>query len=78
MARVFLTGVAEVSTEATDTARRILALREQHRTEIADHLGYAAGNGHRVLEYLFEHPIVSVNEVRMLTGTTLRFRIIRT
>jgi cell filamentation protein, protein adenylyltransferase len=66
----FLTGVAEVSTEATDTARRILALREQHRTEIADHLGYAAGNGHRVLEYLFEHPIVSVNEVRMLIGTT--------
>jgi Fic family protein len=66
----FLTGVAEVSAEATDTARRILTLREQHRTDIADHLGYAAGNGHRVLEYLFEHPIVSVNEVRRLIGTT--------
>jgi Fic family protein len=68
--RFFLTGVAEVSAEATDTARQILTLREQHRIAIADRLGYAAGNGHRVLEHLFEHPIVSVNEVSDLTGTT--------
>jgi len=33
-------------------------------------LGYAAGNGHRVLERLFERPITSVNEVTALTGTT--------
>jgi Fic family protein len=66
----FLTGIAEVSSEATDTARRILTLRERHRTLITDRLGRAAGNGHRVLDYLFEHPIVSVNEVRSLTGTT--------
>jgi Fic family protein len=68
--RFFLTGVAEVSAEATDTVRRILSLREQHRTAIADRLGYAAGNGHRVLEHLFVHPIVSVNDVRDLIGTT--------
>jgi Fic family protein len=66
----FLTGVAEVSAEATDTARRILALRESHRALITDELGRGAGNGHRVLEYLFEHPIVSVNELCELTGTT--------
>jgi Fic family protein len=66
----FLTGIAEVSAEATDTARRILALRERHRTIITDRLGRGAGNGHRRLEHLFEHPIVSVNEVRGLTGTT--------
>jgi Fic family protein len=68
--KFFLTGVAEVSAEATVTARRILTLREQHRMAIADRLGYAAGNGHRILEHLFEHPIVSVNDVRDLTGTT--------
>jgi Fic family protein len=68
--RFFLTGVAEVSTEATETARRILALREQHRTRIADGLGRAGGNGHRVLEHLFEHPIVSVAEIADLTGVT--------
>lgn len=66
----FLRGVAEVSVQATDTARRILLLRETHRSEIAEHLGYAAGNGHRVLEYLYRRPIISVNEVKELTGTT--------
>ena len=35
-----------------------------------EHLGYSAGNGHRVLGYLFERPITSVNEVRGLTGAT--------
>jgi Fic family protein len=66
----FLEGVIEVSGQATDTARRILALREDHRAAIAANLGRAAGNGHRLLEYLFKRPIVSVNEVRELTGTT--------
>lgn len=66
----FLAGVTEVSAEATETARRILTLREQHRTVIADRLGRAAGNGHRVLEHLFEHPIVSVTEIGEVTGIT--------
>jgi Fic family protein len=66
----FLHGVVEVSAQATETARRILSLRETHRNLITEHLGYAAGNGHRVLEYLYERPIISVNEVRDLTGTT--------
>jgi hypothetical protein len=33
-------------------------------------LGRAAGNGHRTLEHLFAHPIVSVSQVRELIGTT--------
>ena len=66
----FLTGVAEVSAEATTTASRILQLRERHRDLIADQLGRAAGNGHRTLEYLFQHPIVSVSNIQNLIGTT--------
>ena len=66
----FLRGVAEVSGQATDTARRILALREEHRRVITDGFGRAAANGHRVLEHIYEHPIVSVGDVRLLTGTT--------
>jgi Fic family protein len=66
----FLRGVAEVSQEASLTARRILALREQHRTLITDHLGRAAANGHRVLESLFDRPIVSVNAIEALIATT--------
>ncbi|MPZ21142.1 MAG: Fic family protein [Luteitalea sp.] len=66
----FLRGVAEVSVEAADTARRILELREQHRRAITEHLGRAAGNGHRVLERLYERPIVSVTDVREMLRTT--------
>jgi Fic family protein len=66
----FLRGVAEVSAEATETSRRILALREDHRRLVTAHLGRAAGNGHRVLEHLFRRPILSVSDVRKVTGTT--------
>lgn len=66
----FLRGVASVSLEATETARRILALRETHRAAVTTHLGRAAGNGHRVLESLYQRPIVSVAEIQELTGTT--------
>ena len=66
----FLRGVEDVSKQATETARRILALREDHRLMITDRLGRAAGNGHRVLEHLYRRPIVSVNEVQELIGTT--------
>jgi Fic family protein len=66
----FLRGVSEVSAQATDTARRILELREHHRTLIADSLGRAAGNGHRVLQHLYEHPIVSATQIQTLLGTT--------
>ena len=66
----FLRGVIEVSGKATETARRILSLREQHRLAITEKLGRAAANGYRVLEHLYQHPIVSVNEVQALIGTT--------
>jgi Fic family protein len=66
----FLTGVTEIGLEASVTARRILALREQHRDAIAAELGRGAGNGHRTLEHLLAHPIVSVADVRALTGST--------
>jgi len=66
----FLKGVFEVSQQATSTARQILSLREQHRQIIIDHLGRAAGNGHRVLEHLYQNPIVSIAEIQHLIGTT--------
>ena len=68
--RFFLRGVAEVSVEAAETARRILSMREDHRRQINDVMGRVAGNGHRVLERLYEKPVVSVDDVRQITGTT--------
>jgi Fic family protein len=66
----FLRGVTEVAAEAAETARRIIALREAHRAAITARLGRAAGNGHKVLESLFDRPIVSVKEVQALSGTS--------
>jgi Fic family protein len=66
----FLRGVIEVANEAADTARRILLMREDSRRRITAHLGRAAGNGHRVLERLFDRPIVSVTDVRTWLGVT--------
>ncbi len=68
--KFFLEGVAQVSIQAAATARRILELRETHRREITAHMGRAAGNGHRVLERLYEQPIMSVNDVQDLLKTT--------
>ncbi len=66
----FLRGVAEVSNEAVETARRILTLREGHRDIITERFGRSAGNGLRVLERLYLTPILSVADVRNITGTS--------
>ncbi len=66
----FMKGVIEVSRQATETARRVLMLREDHRSIITENFGRAAVNAHRVLEHLYIHPIVSVADVQELTGTT--------
>lgn len=68
--KFFLTAVAEVAAEATETARRIVGLRERHRRTIAESFGYTAANGFTVLERLYSRPIISVNEVAKLTAVS--------
>lgn len=66
----FLEAVADVADEATGTARRIVELRERHRALIQRELGRATASGLKVLESLYSRPIVSVNDVLELTGTS--------
>lgn len=66
----FLSGVREVSEQATTTARHILMLREEHRSLITERFGYAAANGLRLLDRFFARPIVSVADVQEVTGTS--------
>ena len=66
----YLKGVIEVSEQAAVTARLILRMREDHRSAITEQMGRSAGNGHKVLESLYDRPIVSVPEVAERTGTT--------
>jgi len=60
----FLQGVIDVSREAVMTAKSILAMREEYRSKIADIMGRGAGSAHRVMEKLFDQPIVAVATVR--------------
>lgn len=66
----FLEGVVTVSAEAAETARLIIALRENDRAAIILELGRSAGNGQKILEHLYQRPIVSVNEVAELINMT--------
>ena len=66
----FLDGVAAVSLEATETARAIVALREDHRRRVTDRFGRSAGNGLRVLEDLYKHPFIDNRAVMAKLGIT--------
>lgn len=66
----FLRGVAEVSREAVATARAILEMRERFRGLITERMGRAAANGHRVMDRLFDQPMVTVATVRDWLGVT--------
>jgi len=68
--KFFLTAVAEVSREASDTARRIVVLRERDRQKVMDSFGRAAGNGLKVLERLYSLPLVSVNQMAKTAGVS--------
>jgi Fic family protein len=57
----FLRGAAQTAAEATSTARAILALREQHRQLVQERAGL---NGMRLLDLLYDRPLVNVNLVK--------------
>ena len=58
--KFFLRGIKEVSGSATETARAIMNLRETHRQLVSEKLAGRAALGMRLLDYLFEQPLVSV------------------
>lgn len=64
--RFFLTGVAQTAEEAALTARAILSLREAHRRMVQEHTSGA--NALRLLDLLFERPLVNVNLVKARLG----------
>lgn len=59
----FLDGIAQVATEATETATRILELREKDRNILARSLGRRSGNALRLLDDLFQRPLVTAKVV---------------
>ena len=61
--KFFLRGIEEVSEEAINTSRRIFKLREEHQQLVNSSLGSSAASGLRLLDYLYEQPIVNVRIV---------------
>lgn len=67
--KFFLRGVDEVSNSATRTARQILLLRENHRGLVIARLGNTP-HGARLLDFLYQQPIVNVRTVERHLGCT--------
>jgi Fic family protein len=65
--RFFLEGVRDVAREGTETARRILLLREEHRGLVTTRLKNSTA-GFQLLDRLFEQPVVTVQLVQRLLG----------
>lgn len=65
----FLDGIATVSAEAIQTARRVVDLRERDRDKIAL-MGRSSDNALRLLKTLYRTPIITVKSAGSATGLT--------
>ncbi len=64
----FLVGIAAVSSEATDVARRIVKLREAHRDLIIKNSGRGTASALVLYEALFKHPFLNIAGISEATG----------
>ena len=69
--KFFLSGVIEVSREATDVACRIMRLREQDRERIVGGMGKGARTALMLLESLYRTPYISVRSASDATGLAI-------
>lgn len=67
--KFFLRGVVEVSDEAIDSAKRIIGLQQKY-TEKLNLMDKNNGNYIILLNTLFEHPIITKNDVSELLGVS--------
>lgn len=67
--RFFLRGVAQVAEQATETARRILAMQAEHRDVLGVEVT-SKGAALRLLDELYTSPVVSVKQVSKMCDVT--------
>lgn len=65
--KFFLKGIAAVSDEATESAKAIIALKEKHAKALYER-DSSSSNSQRLLDHLFEQPIVERKEVADALG----------
>ena len=61
--KFFLRGVYEISKQSTEAAQKILTLQERDRARIVH-----SPNGLKLLNHLFMNPLITIHEIRRLTG----------
>jgi Fic family protein len=64
----FLEGVASVSNQATNTAARIVGLRETKRQLVNERLGRRSARAQTLIDQLFQQPYVTVRMIETMTG----------
>ena len=62
--KFFLKGVYEVAQEASGTARRIVAMKEEHRQLLIDKFDRRAANAITLIENMYSKPIVNLEQVQ--------------
>jgi Fic family protein len=65
--KFFLRGVREVAQEASETARKIVNMKEEHRQLILQEMGRRSGNALALMESLYFRPIITVDNVSEIT-----------
>lgn len=68
--KFFVRGIALVAKEASETSRSIVRIREGHRALLLENLGRGAQNGLKLLESLYQRPLVDVRGVKALLGVS--------
>lgn len=69
--KYFLRGVRDVGREGANTASAILHLREGHRRLVSESLSHAlAGSAFKLIDYLYQTPIISVQTASDVIGRT--------
>jgi len=65
----FLQGIAEVAEQATDTARRVLDMQQEHREVVANRLSSKGKT--LLLDRLYKQPVVSANDVSRICDVSV-------
>jgi Fic family protein len=66
--KFFLRAVAAVAQEAGETAKRIVAMKEQHRQLLEEKMGQRAGKSLMLLGSLYFRPVFAISHVESATG----------
>lgn len=70
--KYFLVGIAETAENAAETLSSILEMKARLENAIHSDFGKRSNNANLLLQYLLKKPIVSVNQVKMITKSSYK------